>query len=132
MVPPMLKPEEKELYLGRDREIREKIAVYIATHIDELVNLAETEGISSPNLAGRWQNLNRQIVVENNQRYLDRSGQLVKILNAHSAGLVDKFAEMFEDSYRHEPDLSFIREKGKLPRDKEYYPEGLEMECRAA
>jgi len=123
MVPPILKPEEKELYLVRDAEIRREIAGYIATHIDDLVNLAETEGISGTTLAEGWRGLHQRIVTANNSRY---SGQLVEILNAQAAGLVDKFAEMFEDGYRHEPDLSFIRENRKLPKDVEYYPEGLD------
>lgn len=131
MVPPMLKPEEKEIYLNRDREIREQIAGYIATHIDDIVSLAEAEGITSPNLNKVWQELYHGIVEENNQRYAKKT-QLLEVLNAQSAGLIDKFAEMFEDSYRHEPDLSFIREKGKLPRDDEYYPTGSEMELRVA
>lgn len=130
MVPPILKPEERELYLVRDEEIREKIAAYIVNNLEVLVVLASRKGISSPNLADKWRILYKAIVEENNQR--DYSKVLKDTLNAHSAGLIDKFAEMFEDSYRHEPDLSFIRKKGKLPKDDEYYPTGLEMELRAA
>lgn len=122
--------EEREIYQIRDGEIRESIAAYIVGHIDELVTVAEQEGISSLKLAAHWQELYHNIVGENDQR--DYTEQLRKALNAQSAGLVDKFAGLFEDNYMHEPDLSAIKEKGRLPKDDEYYPSGIEIDQRAA
>ncbi|MFO8016918.1 MAG: hypothetical protein R6U32_07500 [Candidatus Woesearchaeota archaeon] len=122
-----LTPQEREQYKARDSEIREEIATYIVTNIDTLVTLAEDEGISSPDLAAKWQDLYQRITKKNGQK--GYSEQLNEALNAQGAGLVDKFAELFEDNYRYEPDLSIIKEKGKLPKDDDYYPCGVDLQA---
>ena len=122
---PSLTQEEKETFQTRDSEIRESIADYIVGHIDELVTLAEQDGISSLNLAAHWQELYNKIVGENDQR--NYSEQLKNALTAQSAGLVERFAELFEYNYMREPDLGIIKEKRRLPRDDRYYPSGIEI-----